>query len=358
MGKQIDDKLNEATFRNENELHDKKIIRVYVENDEDVPFWKFFFDKRNLKTKITPAQKGIIERGKQSVLHFADRAGKYFVLCVDSDFDYLLQNSTKQSELVNCNPYIFHTYIHSIESYKCYAETLQSVIIEATLIDNDIFDCVSFLEEYSKTIFDLFVYFFYFEKKHCIEFEKFTTIKFSNAISHPIHQFPLKESFNKNIALSKIDISGHGKEQLNELQKKINETLSDLPKIAEQELLQIKNELSELGVNEYNTYLFIQGHALHDNVVLKFLNSIFDNLKNEQLDVYKSAKQTTIDNGKLENMDKERENYKKIAFTSKKDEMTTIERVLFNHKFFEKCPFSSNILNDIDKYINSNFTKN
>jgi len=100
MGTSIVDRLNGKTFQSKNELYNKQVIQVYVENEEDVPFWKYFFDKKNLKTKISPADKGSVERGKQSVLAFSDRVNKFFVLCVDSDFDYLLQKSTSQSKLV------------------------------------------------------------------------------------------------------------------------------------------------------------------------------------------------------------------------------------------------------------------
>jgi len=372
MGTSIVDRLNGKTFQSKNELYNKQVIQVYVENEEDVPFWKYFFDKRNLKTKISPADKGSVERGKQSVLAFADKVNKHFVLCVDSDFDYLLQNGTTQSKLVNNNPYIFHTYTHSIESFKCYSGILHKVVVDSTLNDNETFDYTSFLEEYSNVIFDLFVYFFYFEKKHQIAFENYSiqcgieekrqskNDFFKWKQNHePIHVFPLENGFNKNIKiLNQIKDKNDITIQLDLLKKQIEQTLSTLPSIDKSELNTLKDELFELGVIQSNTYLFIQGHVLLNNIVLMFLNPIFNLLKDNVFDEYTNAKKNTTDTKKHEHIENVREHYKKIVFTSKRDEMSTIERVLFNHKYFDECPFAEKIFNSIDSYTRNNHNMN
>jgi len=355
--------------QNENTFFNSDVIQVYVENEEDVPFWKYFFNKKNLKTKISPSSRGIIERGKDSVLSYLNNVGKYLILCVDSDFDYLFHNATKRSEIVNTNPYVFHTYLHSIESYKCYAETLNNVIIEATLNDNEIFDCVDFLNNFSKIIYNLFIHFIYYEKNYEIKLEKFKAecvLKQNELLiddfyiwksqNQPTQIFSLKNGFNKNIELKEktIDISTKGKNELLEINEKVKQTLLNLPKIEEEKLNQIKNDLLKLGVNENNTYLFIQGHALMDEIVLKFLNPIFKHLENEYSNIFDEAKKEIEEERKLENITRAKNHYKKIVYTNNNDKMSTIERILFNHKFFEKCEFANKIMEDIDIYINNN----
>ena len=75
-------------LENQNKLLDRTTIRVYVENEDDVPFWKYFFTKANIDTVISPASKGNLERGKKTVLFYENQANASLLLCVDSDYDY------------------------------------------------------------------------------------------------------------------------------------------------------------------------------------------------------------------------------------------------------------------------------
>ncbi|TGO02534.1 hypothetical protein PN36_23425 [Candidatus Thiomargarita nelsonii] len=74
-----------------------------------------------------------LARGKEEVLKI--QAGEYLLLCVDSDYDYLLQDATEVSKRINQEPYIFQTYAYSIENYKCYAESLRGVCV-SVIYDN------------------------------------------------------------------------------------------------------------------------------------------------------------------------------------------------------------------------------
>ncbi len=133
------EQTNSEYIQSNNILHKKEVILVYVENEDDVPFWKHIFNKFKLKTLITPStHETDLTRGKENVLSFADRAGKFLLLCVDSDYDYLLQDTTKQSRQINQNPYIFQTYTYATENYKCWAESLAQLITEATLQDTSL----------------------------------------------------------------------------------------------------------------------------------------------------------------------------------------------------------------------------
>lgn len=140
-----------------------KPIQVYVENEDDVPFWKDIFNRFHLKTNVAPASTDKLRRGKTEVLKLKDQAGEALWLCVDSDYDYLLQNELHQT--IEKTPYIFQTYTYSIENYKCYAPALKQVIVEAALAEPD-FNFEVFLSEYSKIIFDLFVLSVYYHEAY------------------------------------------------------------------------------------------------------------------------------------------------------------------------------------------------
>jgi hypothetical protein len=47
----IEDKINSTLFEINNILHGTQTTVVYVEDEEDVPFWKFFFEKLKVTTK-------------------------------------------------------------------------------------------------------------------------------------------------------------------------------------------------------------------------------------------------------------------------------------------------------------------
>jgi len=89
-----------------------------------------------------------------------------------------------------------------------------------------------------------------------------------------------------------------------------------------------------------------------------FLNPIFNLLKDNIFNKYKNVKNETTDTKKHEHIDNVREHYKKIVFTAKKDDMTVIERILFNHKYFDECPFAESIFKAIDEFITNNYKAN
>jgi len=131
------DNIKSDYFKAINSLKPKKAaktIMVYIENEDDIPFWRGVFDRYapHLHFEISfPSYH--LARGKEEVLKI--QAGEYLLLCVDSDYDYLLQDATEVSKRINHDPYIFQTYTYSIENYKCYAESLKEVCVSSSLND-------------------------------------------------------------------------------------------------------------------------------------------------------------------------------------------------------------------------------
>ena len=65
-------KINSAYYEGKKSLNKSNgtVINVHVENEDDIPFWKDIFNKYGLKTKIHPASKTSLDRGKSVVLNF------------------------------------------------------------------------------------------------------------------------------------------------------------------------------------------------------------------------------------------------------------------------------------------------
>jgi hypothetical protein len=89
----LTDKITSDFSEAKNALNKSKgiVIDVYVENEDDIPFWKDIFRKCDLQTKIHPTSITSLNRGKTEVLKQINSVGKFKILCVDSDYDYLLR---------------------------------------------------------------------------------------------------------------------------------------------------------------------------------------------------------------------------------------------------------------------------
>lgn len=322
------DKITSDFSEAKNALNKSKgtVIDVYVENEDDIPFWKDIFDKYDLQTKIHPASRESLDRGKTEVLKQINGVGKAKILCVDSDYDYLLQGYTFVSKIINENPYVFQTYTYSIENFKCYAESLHGVVVKATLQDEpQLFDYVDFLKSYSSIIYDLFIYSLHHEKEQS---KSFTMTDFSNTIK----------------LLDQVDMTSSVQKALKKLKESVEKQMATLDKISDKQISQFKKELRMLGVTPENTYLFIKGHTLYDNVVCMFLVPIERHLKSEH---YRRISELKKDNKEATHKDNE----EAINRTNQyKKSVTKIELVLRNNTNYHDCFLMKKISDDIGNY--------
>jgi hypothetical protein len=318
------DKITSDFFEAQNALNKSKgiVIEVYVENEDDIPFWKDIFERCELQTKIHPASKTSLDRGKTEVLKQINDVGKMKILCVDSDYDYLLQGYTDVSKIVNDNPYVFQTYTYSIENFKCYAESLHGVVVKATLQDEQLFDYVGFLKSYSSIIYDLFIYSLHHEKEQS---KSFTMADFSNTIK----------------LLEQVDVSSS--KQLKKLKESVEKKIATLDQISDKQISQFKEALQSLGVTPENTYLFIKGHTLYENVVCMFLKPIERYLRSKQ---FKQISELKKDD---EEATDRRNQYKKS--------LIDIEFVLRHNTNYYDCFLMKKILSDIENYKTMNFSR-
>ena len=117
-------------------------------------------------------------------------ASEGMLLCVDSDFDYLFNGQTEQSELLLSSRFMFHTYTYATENYLCYAPSLHNVCVKATKNDTRIFDFERFMADYSRTIYRLFLWYAYSAKLS--DEHMFTLNEFKSSVK--IHYLDLEET--------------------------------------------------------------------------------------------------------------------------------------------------------------------
>lgn len=272
MSKRLAQNLNSLYVEAANKLRPKKArkkIVAYVESYDDVFFWRTLLNEFENDTRyfqvMLPSSTSLA-KGKKSVLMniLGGSLGQNMIACVDSDYDYLMQGATNTSRVVNNNRFVFQTYTYAIENYQCLAESLHEVCVMATLNDREIIDLPEFMRMYSRIAYPLFIWSVWFYRKHRSGFSLL--------------------DFCYVVRLDKVSIY-HLEVSLSRMEKRVRQKLYKLeheyPK-ALREIEAMKKEFRSLGVTPENTYLFIQGHHIMDNVVLKVLTPLCIILRRER----------------------------------------------------------------------------
>jgi hypothetical protein len=291
-------------------------VLVMVENEDDISFWKGIFELFEVKTRIIAgiSTRKELQRGKDTVLKQKENANKLYLLCVDSDYDYLIGNDEKG---ILSNPFIFHTYTYSYENYLCLSKTLTTLCTSICASDEFEFNFVLFFEEYSKIVYPLFLYHLYDKIKH--QSQNFSIQQFHALIDFPQHP--------KTVS--------NGESILNKIQKNVSSKL----KMLEKEAIVDKNELQDLaiqlellGLNAQNCYLFVRGHNLFDNTSRLIDQVCFPIIEAQKNQLYKMGK---FGDAKLNE-------YLAIIKTTKV--------VLKENRLYEKCELFEKVKQDFERY--------
>ena len=270
---------------------DQRLVKVYVEGYEDVAFWRGIFDHFQnpyLRFEISVPDRGDLPKGKKVLLGTIPRSSEELLLCVDSDFDYLFAGRTEQSREVLGARYMFHTYAYATENYLCYAPSLHNVCVKATKNDTRIFDFVH----------------------------------------------------KASVRIGYLDLEQNGARTIEWLQRNVEKREKLLqqrnPRMIEP-MKRFEEQLRERGVKPENTYLFMHGHTLMDNVVMILLNSVCEKLRAMSIArITASQKQGVA----LKN---EMSNYT--------NSLRSIRDVLLDNENYTKCPLYKRLQRDIERYI-------
>lgn len=356
MSRPLKDTITSDFFKSKNKLHPKdgNIVRVFVENEDDIPFWKYVFSCFDMKTKISPASHNL-KRGKEIALQNANKAGKYLLICVDSDYDFLLQNSTTTSNIINNNPYVFQTYTYSIENYFCVANGFDQIIVDTTQNDDEIIDFVTFFEEYSKLILELFCYSVFYRKLYLIENQVFEIeLNKQKALlsnedfeqwtndNRPTEIFTISDFIKAIQFPQNLDLSNNGATILAKINTQIQTKLSDLPRLTNENFNETKSQLAKLNILPTQVYLFIQGHFIERSTE-RFLNYVCKSLVRFNYEKIATSEATNEEKSNRRNA------YRKHL------ESFNLLTILRTHKYYENTFWYKKIRTDIQEYIRTHF---
>ncbi len=278
---------------------DESFWRPLIESilpDKTLVFYTFFSEASNTK-------------GKTDIKKYMDFADKNLIFCIDADYDYLLENTDYIGK-----PFVFHTYVYTIENIFSYSEGLKETLEKAINTEGVPFDFEDFFKEYFNIIYDLLSYSLYSEK---IKDGKLT-----------------RDNCGKMVGFLK----------LNNIENDLIELKIKLEKEAEIFKRQYGNladfnsflmRLNELGLTKNNAYLFVRGHDLFDNVTMKLMKFLGYN-------------QLQIEFDKL----RKSENVHEISTRNKLLKTKHFERHLLQNQSFQSNSFYKNIVSDIQKAFN------
>ena len=333
MAKRLTDNINSQYFEAINKMTPKKARRrivVYVESYDDVFFWRSvlgrYEDDKLIFDIMLPSRNLHLDRGKKAAIsNMLKGVGRDMIACVDADYDYILQGATEMSRQMLENPYIFHTYAYAIENFQCYAKGLHETCVMVTLNDHRIFNFERFLQSYSQTIWPLFVWHVVFLQRR-----KMTM------------HFDMCE-FNKVVVLPSVHIQ-NPKWAIEYLSKKVRAKMFQLerrfPKLKDA-LPETERMLRDLGINDNNTYLYIQGHHLFDLVVSPVVQTVCDILRNEQ-----------------ENDIRDRAVHSEQARTEiacYENSLGKVKMMMKKNTYYQFSPEFQKILADVERYLEKDF---
>ena len=298
-------------------------VLVYVEDEEDIAFWRNVlnpYETNKVQFDIQLTSKTALVKGNDVVLKM--KTGTHLIGCVDSDYDYLLQSTTPQSKRINEDEFIFQTYTYSIENLLCFEGSLHQLCVQATKQDNKRIDLAQLLVLYSNITYNLFLWSVYFGlEKNTVDF---TITDFCDTVK----------------ILDKVIIAEQGKTALNGLTERVRNKKQELEKKHPTLIPKVKKlaeQLELLGVNANNTYLFMQGHTVKDNVVLMFLKPLCRELIKERENEIKNNAKTAIEHAN--------------QFGHYKNQIIDIETVLNSNTEYKSCFLYHKIQDDLNKYI-------
>lgn len=273
MAKRLNTNLTSEWIEAANRLkprNSRQKIVAYVESYDDVFFWRSIltrFENEKRYFEVMLPSRVNLSKGKKSVLMniVAKGVGKNMIACVDADYDYLMQGMTEASKKILGSPYVFHTYAYAIENLQCFAPSLHNVCVMATLNDRMIIDFNSYLEQFSESIYPLFVWNIWHYRHNL--YMKFSLTDFNRVID--TGHFNIQDPMHGIINVKR------------KVKNKVRQLEIENPD-AQESYIALQKELEALGVVPKNTYLYIQGHYLFDNVVAPMLKRICTTLVRER----------------------------------------------------------------------------
>ena len=192
---------------------------------------------------VSKSKKGNNTTGVKQCLKFRNYACKEFIICLDSDYRYLLRDTS-----ICTDNFILQTYTYAMDNHYCHHDRLNAVIKASCSFDNKIFDFKVFWEKYSEKLYPLFIWNVYLRKNNL---QGLSNAEFWDCINKSYEGVPF------------YDIGNNSQRVIDKLENLCHSKIQDLSaRFANADLAAIENDLQVLGITKQNVFLFVRGHNI------------------------------------------------------------------------------------------------
>lgn len=218
-------------------------VVIMTEGEADETFWTSIFNVALPNKRLVyyfVSQTPSSTPCKSICLKYKDCTSPHFILCVDSDFDSILDNSFPD------RPFVFHTITYSWENHYCWSKQLDSLLRGAA--PDCQFNYYNFITEFSRLIYPYLI--------------RLLAAKRNNIAGWNLDE--LCASICKQQLNQKALLENDGAKALTCMSNELDEWQR---KQKEVPLLLIKAEedfLLQKCINHANAYLYMQGHCVYD----------------------------------------------------------------------------------------------
>ncbi|OQX24997.1 MAG: hypothetical protein BWK80_17935 [Desulfobacteraceae bacterium IS3] len=281
--KEIAERMEEDAF------HRKCYISVLVEDVYDEIFWEYVivYIKPDLRDKIDfPLKlnsKGT--RGKDILKNYKNFVKENFIICIDSDCEYLYDNN-----IWYIADYIYNTIVYSKENFQCNYLSLNEICKDLT---RKPYDFKSLFEKISLKASPLFYIWLYFKEIKCNQFD--------NLINN--------ETFKKILSFEGTQFDNIGDENIlcKTIEDRVNDILGTLKNAMNEswydatftnDIPEIKKRLTEQdSIHEEDILSYCYGHAVLEQFVEPFMVKLIEILKKSKIeDVTQSLSEASDEN--------------------------------------------------------------
>lgn len=252
---------------------------LYVENPADRIFWELVISKAcPNKYKVMPYSHELAP-GKRRLEKEYDKLHSKYIVGVDGDFDYLCPFRHDNSNKLNTNPYVLHTFGYSRESITCSQSSISKIIEKIYYHNESPHQITKAIQSYSAEVYMAVCIFSYLHNKSWQAYAE--------------NEFKLAVSVRPNSCLLTNELNVDN-EVLNELRSSILSYLSKMQVYVtdDDSYVLFKDELAQRGITPETAYMFIDGHYLKDKIVKPMLNAILKKNRNNDISGIRAKRPT------------------------------------------------------------------
>ncbi|MDE6742075.1 MAG: DUF4435 domain-containing protein [Muribaculaceae bacterium] len=257
------------------------LVKVLVEDEEDVVVWyrflKTFAPDFSFEVSPYSYDSSFNGKGKANILKMAGNFGKNLLGCIDSDFDWLLEDWTTDGQTIKHNQYILQTYAYSVENLASQpygdSDWMLECVMHSCQAQNDLDkDYSVFIGSISSSVYEVLLWHLLMWKDRIDvdEIAKGWDYVFGN------------DHYNDILTDHALTVEGQRHAVLNLFQERSRQIVDDYDRrysVYRNDYEVLKKDLADkYKLSPENAYLFVRGHNLHDFLMHCFFNPIRNSL--------------------------------------------------------------------------------